>query len=273
MAAVVDERAPGVSPAMRRRIGAALTAGERPSLQGNNLKLGSIVLQRTNGRDAPALAEAEIQMRRRGIDTVGAFDTFAQAAPARRGRSTYATDKQGVERRITRPVNGENRVTPAGRRFYNQSYTRWLVHIPTYMRRRTTGARFNFDRHDLTGEDLGLSAELQARGSEAEQRRAVETAVADWLATHGEELEFIYVGDEDVDLFYDSSRQPTFSMQTTGIRDGALTADTILDRIVFGAPVFPEDMWQLCHLHEVSRRRSGECGVDVIMASAQQRLW
>ena len=32
-----------------------------------------------------------------------------------------------------------------------------------------------------------------------------------------------------------------------------------------------EDMWQLRHLHEVSRRRCGECGLDVIVASAQKR--
>ena len=32
-----------------------------------------------------------------------------------------------------------------------------------------------------------------------------------------------------------------------------------------------EDMWQLHRLHEVSRRRSGECGLDVIVASAQKR--
>ncbi len=37
----VDERAPGVAPAMRRHIGAALDAGERPAL---HLRLGSIVL-------------------------------------------------------------------------------------------------------------------------------------------------------------------------------------------------------------------------------------
>ena len=49
------------------------------------------------------------------------------------------------------------------------------------------------------------------------------------------------------------------------------THDTLLDRIVFGAPVFAEDMWMLHQLHEVSRRRSGECGVDVIVASAQRR--
>ena len=32
-----------------------------------------------------------------------------------------------------------------------------------------------------------------------------------------------------------------------------------------------EDMWQLHRQHEVSRRRNGECGLDVIVASAQQR--
>ena len=50
-----------------------------------------------------------------------------------------------------------------------------------------------------------------------------------------------------------------------------MTADTLLDRVIFGAPVMAEDMWQLHHLHEVSRRRSGECGLDVIVASAQKR--
>ena len=66
MASLVDERAPGVSPALRRRIAAALAAGERPMLRGNNLRLGTIVLQRTDGRDAPALREVELQMTRRG---------------------------------------------------------------------------------------------------------------------------------------------------------------------------------------------------------------
>ena len=52
----VDERASGVAPAMRRRIAAALDAGERPALRGKNLRLGSIVLQRADVRDAPALS-------------------------------------------------------------------------------------------------------------------------------------------------------------------------------------------------------------------------
>ena len=68
---VSDERAPGVSAALRKRIGAALEAGERPWLQRNNLRLGSIVLQRADGRDAPALREVAIQMSSRGLDVAG----------------------------------------------------------------------------------------------------------------------------------------------------------------------------------------------------------
>ena len=100
-ASFVDERAPGVAPAMRRRIAAALDASERPALRGNNLRLGSIVLQRTDGRDAPALREVELQMTRRNIDTAGAFNTF-QPSISRCGRNTYAVDMAGRERIIAR---------------------------------------------------------------------------------------------------------------------------------------------------------------------------
>ena len=110
----IDERAPGVAPAMRRRIAAALDAGERPALRGNNLRRGSIVLQRTDGRDAPALREVELQMTRRNIDTAGAFNIF-QPSISRRGRNTYAVDMAGRERVITRRVRGENRATKAGK--------------------------------------------------------------------------------------------------------------------------------------------------------------
>ncbi len=64
-APLMDERAPGVAAAMRRRIAAALDAGERPTLRGKNLRFGSVVLQRADGRDAPALREVEMQMARR----------------------------------------------------------------------------------------------------------------------------------------------------------------------------------------------------------------
>ena len=98
--ALQDERAAGVSGALRRRVAAALEQGERPTLQGNNLRLGSIVLQSANGQDRPALREAEIQMQRRNIDTSGMFDVY-DSAPVRRGRGRYATDASGNERMIT----------------------------------------------------------------------------------------------------------------------------------------------------------------------------
>ena len=88
MAAFIDERAPGVSAAMRRRIAAALDAGERPMLRGNNLRLGSVFLQRADERDAPALREVELQMARRELPVAGAFDTFqpgTSQAPAAAG--------------------------------------------------------------------------------------------------------------------------------------------------------------------------------------------
>ena len=188
--ALQDERAAGVSGALRRRVAAALEQGERPVLQGNNLKLGSIVLQSANGQDRPALREAEIQMQRRNIDTRGVFDVY-NSAPVRRGRGRYATDTNGNERMITRTVNGEQRVTAAGRRYYQQSYTRWLVHIPTILVRLSTGATFQRTRHDRTGAELGLSRELQARGSEAEQRQQVQAAVEAYLQeAAGGDLDF-----------------------------------------------------------------------------------
>ena len=154
-ALLLDERAPGVAAAMRRRIASALDAGERPALRGKNLRLGSIVLQRADGRDAPALREVEMQMARRNLDTAGAFDTF-QAGTNPRGRNTYATDSEGQERMIARRVRGENRVTQAGRRFYRQTYARYIVHVPTFLVRRSTGARFRDDHYDITGEQVGL---------------------------------------------------------------------------------------------------------------------
>ena len=270
-----DERAPGVSAAMRRRIGNALDAGEMPSLRGANLRLGGIVLQRTNGQNAPAMAEVVLQMRRRNIPTEGAFATYGPAAPVRRGRGTYATDTTGTERMISRRLRGQNVVTTAGRRFYQQPYHRWIIHLPTFRRRISTNRAFreNRDRIDITGEMLGIDG---AQGTEAEQLQRAQAAVRELVASWASgAVPRQYYGtaaspiEEDVEIVYDSSRQPTFDRQTEQM-DGGLTVDTILDRVVFGAPIFPEDMWQLHNLHECSRRRSGECGLDVIVASASQ---
>ena len=177
----VDERAPGVAPAMRRRIGAALDAGERPALRGNNLRLGSIVLQRTDGRDAPALREVELQMERRNIDTTRAFDTFL-ASTTRRGRNTYATDTAGRERVVARRVGGVNRVTKAGRRFWKESYSRYIIHVPTYFKRRSTGERFRDDEYNVTGEQIGFDVELNVRGTPQEQLEQLSRAYDAWIA-------------------------------------------------------------------------------------------
>ena len=146
-ASFVDQRAPGVSQAMRNRIGAALAAGELPTLQGKNLRLGSITLQRADGRDAPALREVEIQMGRRNIPIANAFDTFEPSTVVR-GRSTYATDRAGREHIIAQRVGGVNRVTKAGKRFYRTTYARFIVKVPTYYVRKTTGRRFREDTYD-----------------------------------------------------------------------------------------------------------------------------
>ena len=181
-ALLVDERASGVSAAMRSRIAAALDAGERPAPRGKNLRLGSITLQRTDGRDAPALREVEIQMARRNLDTAGAFDTF-QASTTTRGRNTYAVDRAGQEHIIARRIRGENRVTKAGQRFYQTSYNRYIIHVPTFFVRLSTGARFREDRYDVTGEQIGMDIELNVRGTPEEQFSQLHRAYDAWVAS------------------------------------------------------------------------------------------
>ena len=272
MASIVDERAPNVSAAMRRRIAAALEKGERPTLIGNNLKLGTIVLQRSDGRDVPALRELELQMARRDLPVAGAFNTF-QPGTSRRGSNTYATDTAGRERVVARMVRGENRVTKYGRRYFNQPYARYIAHIPTY--RTRNGVRLGNDSYDVTGEQLGMPAAVTntREVSLQDQLRQIEQAVDRWLAEGGAEATLVWAGDVtgNVQLHVDTNKRPSFSIQTQYVRDGQLTADTVLDRIVFGEPRFAEDLWQIHRLHEVSRRRSGECGLDVIVCAAQQR--
>ena len=231
----VDERAPGVAAGMRRRIAAALDAGELPTLRGKNLRLGSIVLQRADGRDAPALREVEMQMQRRDVPTRGVFDTF-QASTSFRGRNTYATDAAGQERIIARRVRGENRVTQAGRRFCRQSYARYIVHIPTFLVRRSTGARFRHDHYDITGEQVGLDVEPNVRGSAQEQLSQLNRVYDAWVASGATAI--IPPSDlgPDIELILDTARRPTFDVQETHVRDGRLTADTLLDRVVFGEP-------------------------------------
>ena len=67
MAAIMDTPSVGVSNAMRKRIAAALDAGEVPSLKKRRMHLGAIPLQLANGKDKPALEEVRLQMASRGF--------------------------------------------------------------------------------------------------------------------------------------------------------------------------------------------------------------
>ena len=216
-ALMTDARAPGVSAALRNRIAAALNAGERPALVGQNLRLGSIVLQRADGRDAPALREVELQMGRRNLDAAGAFDTF-QPGTTRRGRGTYAVDSNGQERMIARRVGGENRVTRAGRRFYNQGYSRYILHVPIYLVRRSTGQRFRDDRYDVTGEQVGV--ELNVRGTQQEHFDQLNRVYDAWVASGGAEATIVPPSDygSDVELHVDPARRPGISVQDAYVR-------------------------------------------------------
>ena len=71
------------------------------------------MLQRSDGRDAPALQEVAIQVARRGLDTAGVFNTCLPSTYVR-GHKTYAVDVAGLEHVIARRIRGENRVTKAG---------------------------------------------------------------------------------------------------------------------------------------------------------------
>ena len=104
MAAVMDT--PKVSAVLRKRIAAALDAGELPALKKKNLRLGSVVLQRADGRDTPALQEVALQMASRGLNVAGVFNTFLPSAYVR-GSRTYAVDVAGLEHVIARRIRGD----------------------------------------------------------------------------------------------------------------------------------------------------------------------
>ena len=115
--------------------------------------------------------------------------------------------------------------------------------MPIYLTRRTTGARFQEDHNDVTGEQVGLDVELNVRGSEQEQLSQLERAYDAWLASGAAAAAVVPPSDygPDVAMHVDTARRPTFDIHTAHARDGRRTADTLLDRVVFGAPVMAED--------------------------------
>ena len=110
--------------------------------------------------------------------------------------------------------------------------------------RRSTGARFREDHYDITGEQVGMDIELNLRGTDQEQRSQLERAYDAWVASGAAERAVVPPSDygPDVEMHIDPARRPTFDMQEAYVRDGRRTADTILDRVVFGEPVLAEDM-------------------------------
>ena len=268
---MIDERAPGVSPALRKRIASALQNGSRPALNNNNLRLGTIVLQRADGRDTPAMREVALQMARRGLDTAGAFDTFAPGI-SMVGNRTYATDLQGRQRMIARRIKGENRVTLAGRRYHEQGYARYMLQVPVVYVRESTNARFRPDYYQVTDNQLGWDVQLNVRGAPQEAMSQLTRFYEQWLNSGAAEQTLVPSSEfKGAKLIVDTSRGPRFDLQHAYVRDGQRTVDTLLDRVVFGTPLFAEDMWNMHKLHETSRRRNNECGIDVIVASAYQR--
>ena len=167
---------------MRKRIAAALDNGTLPVLRNNNLRLGSIVLQRADGKDAPALREVALQMARRGLNVAGAFDTFVPNI-SMRGSRTYATDVAGIERMIARRVGGGNRVTQAGRRFHQMDYARYMLQVPVVYERESTGARFHENYYPVTDNQLGWDVQLNVRGAPEQAMSQLHRFFDEWVAS------------------------------------------------------------------------------------------
>ena len=267
----MNERAAGVSAALSRRIANALSNGIRPALQKNNLRLGNIVLQKKDGKDTPAMREVIMQMNRLSLNTVGIGDTFAPGIVTR-GSRTYATDLAGVERMIARRIRGENRVTTAGRRFHTMGYAQYMLQVPIVYVRENTNATFRQDYLPVTDNQLGWDVQLNVRGAPEQAMSQLNRFYDEWVASGTADRLLVAPSDiTGAKMIVDNTRRPRFDMQHAYVRDGRRTVDTILDRVVFGTPLFPEDMWNLAKLHESSRRRNNECGIDVIVASAFKR--
>ena len=226
---------------MRKRIAAELDRGELPSLKKRRMHLGSVALQVANGTDRPALAEVRTQMANRGLNVDNAFDAFQPELYAR-GNRTFVRDIAGVQHTVVRKVRGQHRVTRTGLRMQQDSYTLWIGHLPVYIERN--GQRFRDDTFNITGEQLGLA--LNARGTDEQQLAMLSRLVDAWVASGAADQALVLPSDfgKNARIMVDLSKRPTFDKQHIGVRDGKYTINTILDRVVFGEPVFADDLWQ-----------------------------
>ena len=124
--------------------------------------------------------------------------------------------------------------------------------------------------------EYGLMKMLRTR-SGTDQPQQIQQMMAEW-SKHFPPGRVIPKGweyeekDPDVQLVV-SNRGLSYSAQTQGVSNttSKRTIDTFLDQVVFGTPVTGFDLWQVGQLHETSRRRNNECGIDVIVAAATRR--
>ena len=119
-------------------------------------------------------------------------------------------------------MRGESFVTKAGQRFHTTSYSRYIIHVPTFLVRRSTGARFREDHYDVTGEQIGLDVELNARGTPEEQLSQLNRTYDQWVASGAAANALVLPSDygPGVEMFVNTARRPTFDRQEADVRDG-----------------------------------------------------
>ena len=241
-----------------------LNAGHRPTLKGTRVVLGKLVLVRADGQDTPH-AEA---VRQRGIDV-----QFWDKGTERVGNRVYGYDVAGKRYMLSHMKNGQRVATKRGRLYCESApTTEWIIHLPIASRRNDK--YFDQRYHDMTPETMSnlfaadtKEHELLTRTTGADEP---ERMMKEWqrLFPPGRVLpeEWEYKDrDPGVEIVVDPERALTYSLLKTG--RGGKTVDTVLDRVVFGKPVTPFDLYQRNNLHETSKRRSGECGLDVIVCN------
>ena len=105
---MADNRTPGVSAALARRIGGLLDGGATVSLRRNNLVLRDVVLTRADGRETPAAVEMRRQVGNRGLEPEAfSLDRWRRDAPEQAGNMTCARDRNNVRHMITRRRAGQ----------------------------------------------------------------------------------------------------------------------------------------------------------------------
>ena len=165
------------------------------------------------------------------------------------------------------------------------------MNVPIVSRRNRIGALFDpryiqvtddfiraMDQHGYDTQELrDLQWEREGVASEDQVRRTL-NVWRRWFSTYFDLMPREYLSspeadeEDDVSPIIDPNRPFTYDVQRTSVAgSGKLSVDTLLDQVVFGPPVTSHDLWMKCHLHETSRRRNGECGIDVVVASSSWR--